>query len=82
MPFLFCRPPFLSLGHRVSIELLVDPSLSNADLRACKVPSFVHREMLNLLNTDSQGADVPRQLNIEDLDIGFGFSSSASKVML
>ena len=81
MPFLFCRPPFLSLGHRVSIELLVDPSLSNADLCACKVPSFVHREMLNLLNTDSQGADVPRQSNIEDLDIGFGFSSSTSKVM-
>ena len=81
MPFLFCRPPFLSLGHRVSIELLVDPSLSNADLCACKVPSFVHREMLNLLNTDSRRANVPKRSNTEGLDTGSGFSSSTSKVM-
>ena len=38
--------------------------------------------MLNLLNTDFQGADVPRRSNTEDLDTSFGFpSSSTSKVM-
>ena len=82
MPFLFCRQLFPSLGHRVSVELLVDPSLSNADLRVREVPSFVGREMLNLLNTDFRGANVPRQSNTEDLDTGFDFpSSSTSKVM-
>ena len=82
VPFLFCRPLFPSLGRRVSVELLVDPSLLNADLRVHEVPSFVRREMLNLLNTDSRGADVPRRSNTEDLDTGFGFpSSSTSKVM-
>ena len=82
MPFLFCRPLFPSLDRGVSIELLVNPSLSNADLRVRKVPSFVGREMLNLLNTDSRGVDVPRRSNIEDLDTSFGFPSSlTSKVM-
>ena len=82
VPFLFCRPFFSSLGRRVSVELLVDPSLSNANLHVHKVPSFVGREMLNLLNTESRGADVPRQSNTKDLDTGFGFpSSSTSKVM-
>ena len=82
MPFLFCRPLFPSLDRGVSIELLVNPSLSNADLRVREVPSFVGREMLNLLNTDSQGVDVPRRSNIEDLDTGFGFPFSlTSKVM-
>ena len=82
MPFLFCRSLFPSLGHGVSVELLVDLSLSNADLRVREVPSFVGREMLNLLNTDSQGVDVPRRSNTEDLDTGSGFpSSSTSKVM-
>ena len=82
MPFLFYRPLFPSLGHRVSVELLIDPSLSNADLHVREVPSFVGREMLNLLNTVSKEEDVPRQSNIEDLNIGFGFpSSSTSKVM-
>ena len=82
MPFLFCRPLFPSLGRGVSVELLVDPSLSNADLHVREVPSLVGREMLNLLNADFRGADVPRQLNTEDLDTGSGFpSSSTSKVM-
>ena len=82
MPFLFCRPLFPSLGSEVSVELLVDPSLSNVDLYVREVPSFVGREMLNLLNTDSRGADVPRQSNTKDLDTGFGFpTSSTSKVM-
>ena len=70
MPFLFCRSLFPSLGRGASIELLVDPSLSNADLRVREVPSFVGREMLNLLNTDSRGVDVPRRSNTEDLDTG------------
>ena len=78
MPFIFCRPLFLSLGRAVSVELLVDPSLSNVDLRVCEVPSFVGREMLNLLNTDSRGADVHRQSNTEDLDTGFDFPSSST----
>ena len=82
VPFLFCRPLFPSLGRRVSVELLVDPSLSNADLCVREAPSFIGREMLNLLNTDSRGADVPRQSNTEDLDTGFSFpSSSNSKLM-
>ena len=82
MPFLFCRPLFPSLGHGVSVELLVNPSLSNADLCVCEVPSFVGREMLNLLNTNSRGADVPRRLYTEDSDTGFDFPSfSTSKVM-
>ena len=82
VPFLFCRLLFPSLGHGVSIELLVDPSISNADLLVREVPSFIGREMLNLLNTDSQGVDVPRRSNTKDLDTGFGFpSSSTSKVM-
>ena len=82
MPFLFYRPLLPSLGRGVFVELLVDPSLSNADLRAREVPSFVGREMLNLLNTDSRGVDVPRWSNTKDLDMGSGFpSSSTSKVM-
>ena len=82
VPFLFYRPLFPSLGRGVSIELLVDPSLSNANLRVREAPSFVGREMLNLLNTDSREADVPRRSNTEDIDTGFGFpSSSTSKVM-
>ena len=48
MPFLFCRPLFPFSGCGVSVELLVDLSLSNVDLRACEIPSFVGREMLNL----------------------------------
>ena len=64
------------------VKLLVDPSLLNADLHVCEVPSFVGREMLNLLNTDFRRADVPRLSNTEDLDTGFGFPSSlTSKVM-
>ena len=63
------------------VELLVDLILSNADLRVREVPSFVGREMLNLLNTDSRGADVLRRSNTEDLDTGFGFPSSTSKVI-
>ena len=82
VPFLFCRPLFPSLGHGVSVELLIDPSLSNADLRVREVPSFVGREMLNLLNTDSRRVDDSRRSNTEDLHTGFGFpSSSTSKVM-
>ena len=56
------------MGCGVSVELLVDLSLSNANLRAREVPSFVGREMLDLLNTDTRGADVPRRSNTKDLD--------------
>nr|POE50613.1 hypothetical protein CFP56_00073 [Quercus suber] len=76
------RPLFSSLGCGVSVELLVDPSLSNGNLCVREVPSFVGRKMLNLLNIDFRGADVPRQSNTEDLDTGFGFPSClTSKVM-
>ena len=81
VPFLFYRPFFPFLGRRVLVELLVDLILSNADLRVREVPSFAGREMLNLLNTDSRGADVLRRSNTEDLDTGFGFPSSTSKVI-
>ena len=43
VPFLFCRLLFPSLGRGVSVELLVDPSLLNADLSVHEVPSFVGR---------------------------------------
>ena len=76
-----CKPLFLSLGRGVSVELLIKPSLSNAILHVRKVPSFVGREMLNLLNTDSRRANVPKRSNTEGLDTSSGFSSSTSKVI-
>ena len=82
MSFLFCRLLFPFLGRGMSVKLLEDLSLSNADLHACKVPSFVGREMFNLLNTYSRGVNVPKRSNIEDLDKGSSFSLfSTSKVM-
>ena len=64
--FFFRVSSISTLDCEATFEVPGDPSLSNADLRTWEVPSFVGIEMLNLLNTDSQGVSLVKRSNTDD----------------
>ena len=62
--------PFSTLDCKATYEVPRDPSLSNADLRTWEVSSFVGIEMLNVLNTNSQGVRLVKRSNTNDRGVG------------